>query len=445
MSHLAGFVFDIYDDPNGEVLREVIPQSGDIPDFVKSAALIRDDVSEDLTDDSYALVLVKNGHKFRKYATVDKGNTVLSVLYLLKQAHLMPPRAVKVAATNLIEACDRYDLEVPDQLKLASEQYLEGRENPQLGEGDGTDDDTKARTNVKGVDGTNPLEVPMFSQKEKEIENPGAGVDKTGFAKEAAADPQTLSLFDHGDEAEVKRKNWRVDPYVDVQDWEPTYEKTASAPERTLLRGKFPVDSYDQVKTAAAYFSAGSRRISPRDRREYCIKLAARMRELSITVPEDIEKYASPGYGADVDAYVSYRRNFVAEEFLPALDTLLEKRAQVSPDTFAEALSEFDYMTNLNYMWDSQIPDPWASTFGPSIEKVAADEWVWDHNGVHVDEADLENLVRNGLKLVTDKFGEDFAKQFAKNPKTFFNALPLPNRLVVGRLAMDRHPGTVTE
>jgi hypothetical protein len=450
MSHLAGFVFDIYDDPTGEILRDAIPSREDVPDFIKEAALIDEDTCGILPDDAYALVMIKNGHKFRKYATVDRGNTALSVLYLVKRAHLLPNRVVKVAANNLIEACHRHGLDIPQELKLAAEMSaastapeppLDSKENPQLGQGDEKDEDTKDRTNIAGVQGTNYLDVPAFSPKERATE--GEGV----VEKVAAADPRTRALFDKGADAETREKNWRISPYVDVEDWEPGsgVVKQASAPERTLLRGKYPIDSYDQVKTAAVYFSEGLRMFHPRDRREYCVKLAARMQELCIDVPELIEKYASEGYGADVEAYVGYRRGFVEEEFHPALSTLLEKRAQVSPDTFAEALCEFDNMTNLNYLWDSQITDPWASTYGPSFDKLAADAWVWDHNGVRVDEGDLKNLATNGLKLIQDKFGGKFAAEFAKSPKTFFNALPLPNRIVVGRLAMDRHAGTVTE
>lgn len=466
MSHLAGFVFDVYDDTNGDTLRTVIPDAESVPDFVKEAERITPDRARSLPDDAYSLVLLDGGRKLKKYASVDKGNTALSVLYLLKQAHLLPEVAVKIAATNLIEACNRFELAVPDELMKAAstgisgvsgesqQPYLqkalnkaieerttfpvpepekESRVNPMLGQGTGKDPDVVKRTNVNSIDTTNYLNTPS---------GPG-GIEETGTAVEKVAG----AFGDAPGETVTKQKNWRVSPYVDMESWEPGADivKEASAPQRTLLRGKYPVDSYDQVKTASAYFTEGLRRFHPRDRREFCVKLASRMGELLIEVPELIEKYASPGYGADVDAYVSYRRGFVSEEFHPALDLLLEKRAQVGADTYAEALCEFDQMTNLNYQWDSQIPDPWASTFGPSLEKVAADEWTWDEGGVRVDEQDLQNLATNGFELVKTKFGADFAKEFSKSPKTFFNALPLPNKTVLGRCAMDRHAGTYTE
>jgi len=467
MSQLAGVVFDSYDDMSGETLRTIIPDSSEIPDFVKEAQRITPEESATLPDDNYALVLLKEGQKFKKYATVDAGNTALSVLYLLKQAHFLPEKAVKVAASNLVEACNRFNLDVPHQLKLAAktgvsgvsgeaqQPYLrkvlniqlersgefpvpepskESTMEPQLGQGDGTDPDVKKRTNHKGVMGSNFLEAPPFTVKERFSNAEGSGIDRE---KMAAADPATLALLNSSN-VETRQQNWRTSPYVDVQDWEPGADiiKEASVPSRTLLRGKFPVDSYDQVKMAEVYFGEYIRRFHPRDRREYCIKLASRMTELSIPVTGAIEKYASEGFGGDVQAYVGYRRGFVHEEFHPALDVLMEKQAMVSPDTFAEALCEFDQMTNLHHEWDARVPDPWASTFGASYEKVAAEEWVWDEQGVRIDEKGLEALARNGRPSVSDAFGDKFADEFSKSPKTFFMALPTPNKLVLARMVM---------
>lgn len=463
----TGFVFDTYDDSDGEVLRTILPDPSGIPDFVKQAHRITDEESGLIPDDNYALVLIKEGQKMPKYATVDKGNTALSVMYLLKQAHLLPAQAVKVAACNLIEACGRYDLEVPEQLKIAAasgisgvsgqsqQPYLRKALNaalerktdypvpepnkettiePVLGRG-GVEDDVKTRTNMKSVMGENFVEAPAFSVKERLTDD--------HIKTAAAADAATLALLDHP--ASTHEKNWRTSPYVDMQDWEPGahLEKEASAPpSRTLLRGKYPVDDYGQVKTAEAYFSEHVRRFHPRDRREYCTKLAARMEELNIKASEHISKYASDTYGADVEAYVSYRKSHVAPEFHGALDTLMSKQAMVQPETFAEALCEFDEFTKLSHEWDARIPDPWVSTFGTSLEKLAAEEWTFDEQGVRLDESDLANLARNSRGLIVDSFGEKFADEFGKSPKTFFNALPTPNKIVLGRMAMDRHSGT---
>jgi hypothetical protein len=444
MQRLASFVFDPYDDSDGRVLRSMISDPLDIPDFVKTASRLTSAQIDGLADDRFALVLLDNGAKLKKYATVDKGNTAMSVMYLLKQAHLLPPEAVKVAASNLIQACSRYGLAVPDHLKLAAasgtspvsdksqKQYAkkakvlslqypvkepekESTDNPQLGRQDGANADVEGRTNMSGVQGQNFLVFPVVTEKEK--------------LKEAAVTRQQMTK------------------YVDVTSWNPAdvVEEERTAPVQTLLGDKYPVDSYDQVKTASVYFEENWRQLHPRDRHTYCVKLASRMTELGMSVPEDVSRYGSETYAADVDTHVASRRSLVLEDFHPALDTLLEKRAHVTPGTFAEALSEFDTVSGVKWLWDAQVMDPWASTFGPSMEKLAKENWTYDNLGVRVHESDLEHLAMNGKHILAKQFGKSFPEEFAKKPRTVFESLPDPNKLILARLAMARHDGTATE
>lgn len=454
MRRLSGHVFDTYDDVDGHVLRSLAPSTDQLPDFVKTAARLTQDQIEKLSDDRFALVMIDEGRKLKKYATVDRGNTALSVLYLLKQAHLLPPTAVKVAASNLVAACQQHGLSVPVQLKMAAktgETGISGKsqkpyaknakvskidfpvdgppseytDNPRLGEHDAGTADVDQRTNLQGTPGRNFLQVPPFPDKEKTA---GAYGDTPG-------------------EVRVKQKSWRQLPYVDVSGWDPNAAAAVeSTPaQQTLIEGNYPIDGYDQVKTASVYFEENWKQFHPRKRHEYCVKLASRMESLGLEVPEEVARYGSTTYAADADSYVESRRGWVHDEFKPALDTLLEKRAQVQPDTFAEALAEFDNMTGLRWHWDAQIPDPWMSTFGPSIEKLAEENWSWHGVGCHVTEEQLKILGRNGHERLTKSFGADFAKEFSKNPKAVFNSLPEPNKLVLARLASDRHPGTYTE
>ena len=112
MPRLSGYVFDHHDDVEGRIVRSAFSSYTEIPDFVKTAARLSESDVEALPDDQFALVLLDGGFKMKKYATVDAGNTALSVLYLIKQAHLLPKEALKLAATNLISACQVHDLEI---------------------------------------------------------------------------------------------------------------------------------------------------------------------------------------------------------------------------------------------------------------------------------------------------------------------------------------------
>jgi hypothetical protein len=472
MKRLSGYVFDTYDDVDGQVLRSLVENPSTLPPFVKTAARLTPAQVGSLSDDHFALILFDGTDKLKKFATVDKGNTTLSVLYLLKQAHLLPPDAVKTAARNLIGALQMHGLSVPDELEKAAksgassvsgktqspyakgskvnklqypeilEEPKESHDNPQLGKTDAAWDDVKERTNVEGSPGTNFMEVPAFSQTEK---------TKTASDGQRWEDSRRGQSWDYsqlfGSGSQVKQQSWRESPYFDISGWDPSMATTdlAPPPERTLLEGSYPIDGYDQVKTASEYFDTNWKQLPHRERHQYCVKLASRMSELGMEVPEAIARYGSTTYAADVDSYVEARRSYVHEESHEVLDLLLEKRAQVSPGVFAESLAEFDRMNDLNWHWDSKITDPWYSTFGPSLEKIADANWRYDKDGTRCSEDDLENLARNGYPRLCKTFGHDFAKEFAKSPKTFFEALPAPNKLILARLASDRHAGTFTE
>jgi hypothetical protein len=163
------------------------------------------------------------------------------------------------------------------------------------------------------------------------------------------------------------------------------------------------------------------------------------MSELGMDVPEKVARYGSNTYAADCESYVEARRSYVHEEFHDTLDMLLEKRAQVSPQVFAEALAEFDRMNDLNWHWDAQIADPWFTTFGPSLEKVADQNWRWDGPGVRVSEQDLEILARNRRERMNSVFGDEITKEFIKHPKATFMGLSDEKKLLIARFAMDRY------
>ena len=524
MSRLSGYVLDTYDDVDGRVLRSMIPSPSDLPDLVKTASRLSEGQIGVLPDDRFALVLMDEGRKMKKYATVDKGNTVLSVMYLLKQAHLLPPEAVKVAATNLAAACQNHGLKIASALLKLAQLTMPGKkqsgspvENPKWGHQNAALDDVDQRTNFNSIPGTNFMELPVWEGKETvktavsnqwisgrvraglqalpsrtestQRANAFIGNLRSGAKKLIDKDPKVdgfpsagtvkslqkrihatdvadnfhrtkiagvvENVLGHsapdGHEVRQRQRIWRESPYVDISSWTPK-ETTVEGPtpwqnEPTggLLGNRYPTDGYDQIKTASVYFKDNSKQFHPRERHEYCVKLAARMTQVGIPVPEDVARYGSEKYAADVEAMVSFRKNYLQEELHPLVDLLLEKRAQVSPGAFADALEELDHSTRLKWRWGSEIPDPGYPTFRTSLDKLAIDGWTYSEGGAHIREDDLENLAINGYSLVVKGFGETFASGFRKSPKSVFESLPKPNKIVLARMAMDSTSNTGTE
>jgi hypothetical protein len=102
---------DFYDD-RGALLREVVPDLSEVPDFVKTASRVTQDDESNL----FALVIQDGGHVLKKFATVDRGNTWLSTLYFFQNRDQLPEEAQKVAASHLLHACLCYDIDPPEEL-----------------------------------------------------------------------------------------------------------------------------------------------------------------------------------------------------------------------------------------------------------------------------------------------------------------------------------------
>lgn len=117
MDKLSGLILDIYDDPDGGVLRSVFGGYDGVPELIKSAHALTASERGQLPDSLYALVLHDGDVTLRKYACVDAGNTALSVEYFLKTAHKLPVEAQKVAAENLATACGWYGITPPESLQ----------------------------------------------------------------------------------------------------------------------------------------------------------------------------------------------------------------------------------------------------------------------------------------------------------------------------------------
>lgn len=103
--------YDIQDD-GGMLLKRLVPDVDDIPDFVKTAEAVNQTSNSRL----FALVMVDDGDVMKKFATADPGNTWLSALYFAFTKDDLPEEAQKVAAANLIEACDAFEIEAPEFL-----------------------------------------------------------------------------------------------------------------------------------------------------------------------------------------------------------------------------------------------------------------------------------------------------------------------------------------
>jgi hypothetical protein len=149
----AGVVLDFYDDLSGAYLRKLFPSPDDLPECIKTAHILTPEERDVLRDEAYALTMSQNGKVLRKFACVDEGNTVLSVLYFLANKDKLPEEAVKTAAANLSSFCEEFGLPIPETVKLAARSGMARTRDPIKQPILGDSADWAQRTNLVSVRG----------------------------------------------------------------------------------------------------------------------------------------------------------------------------------------------------------------------------------------------------------------------------------------------------
>lgn len=454
----SGVVLDVYDDVGGEVLRTMFSSRDQLPGFIKQAHAITPDERSRLPDDAFALVLLNGEEKLRKFACIDEGNTALSVLYFVKHAHKLPPEARQVAAENLKVACGWYGLDVPEELEkeagLAGMALRSAAKNPV-----GTA--MTAMTAPSLVRGTKQnIQANLAKVRAGEAVGGTAG----GLAAMAGEGMEHLASAFGVKEAEVTgtstmplsaaatkpeatkatvRKTAHLRPVVDVTDKEAMSTSTEKKASLYALGDKYPLDSYEQVKRASAYFDEYGKRFAPADRHEFCVNMVKRAQELGIPVSDEARKYGSEKYASaeELEVAIDARRALVSDASqLAFLHQIKEAAAVVPPEDYVVLLSEFDKTAGLAHYYDGDVIDPYASTYG--FEKDAEDEkktFTDVIGNYYVTAADLDRLKSNkpGLK---NTFGDDFCEEFCKDPVGIYKSLPVEQKKLLIRMATENSP-----
>jgi hypothetical protein len=198
---------------------------------------------------------------------------------------------------------------------------------------------------------------------------------------------------------------------------------------------RYPLDGFDQVKAASDYFNEWHREMEPRTRREYCRNLVKRAYDLGVEVSGLAENYGAEDYAEDeeVKTALDYRRNMLEDEAqLATLEKIAHVRQSLQPDEFAEVLTQFDEASGLVNEYGRNVPDAFLSTFAKHAEAGPEETIIMGQHVVPV--RDLEEFSRIGQNIVKDRFGEDFAKEFTKSPKSIFDSLPQPQKVILLRM-----------
>lgn len=443
----SGVVLDIYDDVGGEVLRTMFPTRDDVPGFLKTAHVLSADERHRLPDDAFALVLVNGDETLRKFACIDEGNTTLSVLYFLKHAHKLPDVARQRAAENLKVACAWYGLDVPEELEkeagLGSMALNHVAKNP-VGTAmtaltakpliEGTSHGIRANLDaVHAGEAQGGVMGGLHAMSHKHAEVTGTSTMPISANPQKAPTPPAATV----------RKTAHMRPHVDVTGLEPTKTASARGAIHTALPGQYPLDSYEQVKMASAYFDEYGRRLAPAERHEYCVNLVKRASELGLELSDIIRTYGSEKYAEDetLRQALDTRRQVIDPMDKTAsaiLEEIYTARALVPPEDYVVLLTEFDKTAGIAHLYDRDVMDPYYSTYG--FEKNASDDDFRDEvDNYFVTGPDLKKLALTPKNLM-HVFGKDFVDEFRKDPVSIYKSMPTEQKKLIIRMATENSP-----
>ena len=235
---------------------------------------------------------------------------------------------------------------------------------------------------------------------------------------------------------------------VDVDGKRPPMRKVASeqedveyAIERADGTKHYPLGNAEAVVAADKYFSRSVGQFTPRQRREYAVKVASVADKHALPVSDEIRKYAGEGYSPRLEGHLGIRYHHLMSadspsEFRHALVKLARAQSSLEPSRFAEALHTFDTASGLDRLWDSTIADPWLSTFGMTKEaKGAAPSQATFHVGADSVTAEALAILAKKRGQVAEHFGSSMADSFAKDPVAIFKSMPDPQKRVLANMA----------
>ena len=243
----------------------------------------------------------------------------------------------------------------------------------------------------------------------------------------------------------------------------------------------YPLVTLDHVKQAIDYFNENCRFFEPADRREFCLKVAAKLAGFTgaleanapkgviqqmlspkgeqaaakavakpsikppatpaaakkgAEMPKIMQDYAGKDVSPKLGAAIHDRFIHLGIEDDISKTTLLQiwdNRGSLAPEKIAQLLEAFDRQSGLSNLWDRKIPDPYVSVFCKQADD--GDQAIYDEGGLLVTKTMVQKLGSRTEEL-TRHFDPGFAREFSLDPVTVFQSLPAPDKRVLAEMAV---------
>lgn len=210
------------------------------------------------------------------------------------------------------------------------------------------------------------------------------------------------------------------------------------------LKGKYPIETEDHIKTAVNYFDKFLTRLSPMERAAVATNIEKQAETLGVDVSRDwITNYSrmlkkEAAISPDFERNIQLRKDACLKDGIKVTVSgkevdavhLLEKVATLTDGVhgiaIVKALEAFDKLANLEFRYDDDIVDPVLTVFG----SLRSPEY--DAEKIAFNKTDYDLVKMSRKKEVLDKiagvFTKEVADNFQKEPIKTFKEMTAPEQ-----------------
>jgi len=211
------------------------------------------------------------------------------------------------------------------------------------------------------------------------------------------------------------------------------------------LRGQYPIETEEHVKTAVDYFDTYLSRFSPMDRAAAATNIEKRADDLGVDISRDwITNYSrmlkkEAAISPDFERNIQLRKDAclkdsikvtvggIEVEAIPLLDKVASLNdGDIHGIAIVKALEAFDKLANFEFRYDNDIVDPVLTVFG----SLRAPEYDAEKIAGNITDYDLVKMSRKGevLEKMASTFTQEVSDNFRKHPVKTVQNMTAPER-----------------
>jgi hypothetical protein len=210
----------------------------------------------------------------------------------------------------------------------------------------------------------------------------------------------------------------------------------------------YPIETVEQIKTAAAYFDKYIDKFHPSERITIAGSMEKQASALNVSINSDwMHNYSrkSPSYSPEFDLHMKMRKeasmgkkigfNGKVINAAELLDKISSLKGHIKPDEMINLIDDFDKKAGLVSNYDKNIRDPFFTVHGSSINP------RFDHqkiaSNMYADQLEIAAHKDNFISKLASSYGKDFADGFKQDPINVYESMPTPDKQNIVDMARE--------